>query len=229
MEDREPSRGRHKATTYLFLISLMLILCLGTPSDPYSSSPYLWRLRDGITGEIVTTYQGVGQPVFVFDLCHLWGKGFDPTWGGAKYACRDLRSSKIMTKTQLYGCPSSGPRECQGNGQYHCAQWSCVSFAPWTKIDPFITFTHQPQSDCRTYEACNNVTIKVLSGWHPLNTITEWDTGLTWGLRAYVPGYDPGILFTIQRTKKMLTTNPIGPNKPLQRPPRPHNETLKAS
>lgn len=202
MKSQEVSERLLKAKTISLIVCLAWLLPMGMTNDSYSPQSYTWELREGTTGTVVATYEGISQPVFNFDLCQLWGLGFDPTWGGAKYTCRDLWSSQILTQTQFYGCPSSGSPECQGNGAYYCAQWSCVSFAPWVNIDSLISFAHQPQLDCKIHETCNNITIKVKQDWYPSHSSTRWDVGLTWGLRAYVKGYDPGVLFTIQRVKQ---------------------------
>lgn len=46
-----------------------------------------------------------------------------------------------------------------------------------------------------------------------------WRSGKTWGLRLYVTGLDPGILFTIQRKDVLRPHNPIGPLRPVFHPP----------
>ncbi|KAK1333801.1 hypothetical protein QTO34_006188 [Cnephaeus nilssonii] len=66
-----------------------------------------------------------------------------------------------------------------------------------------------PSNNC-TIGDCNPVVITP-QNWRE----SYWDVGKTWGLRLYVAGRDPGVLFTLQRTQQTPRKNPIGPLRPL--------------
>lgn len=132
----------------------------------------------------------------------------------------------------FYVCP--GPhrprwaRSCGGPESFYCASWGCettgrASWKPSSSWD-YITVSNNLTSDqatpvCKGNEWCNSLTIRFTSFG---KQATSWVTGHWWGLRLYVSGHDPGLIFGIRlKITDSGPRVPIGPNPVLsdRRPP----------
>lgn len=212
--------------------AVLILMCLWpvTASNPHLSGNYTWELTRTVDGTVIGHTTTPGPPSIETDLCRLFGE----TWRkppesnthyispeahgachiGTSYGCGTLILERGLWRTQHYIWPAEGSPECGTDGDYYCARWGCETMALWTNRDPAIQFKRivrpgAPSNNCMIGD-CNPVVITPPNWWKKY-----WDAGKTWGLRLYVAGRDPGVLFTLQRTQKTQRKNPIGPLRPL--------------
>ncbi|XP_054575286.1 endogenous retrovirus group S71 member 1 Env polyprotein-like [Eptesicus fuscus] len=200
-----------------------------TASNPHLRANYTWELTRTVDGAVIGHITTPEPPSIETDLCRLFGE----TWNkpesdihyispvahgayhmGTSYGCGTLILERGLWRTQHYVCPAEGSPECGTDGDYYCAQWGCETMALWTNRDPAIRFKRivrpgAPSNNCMVGD-CNPIVITPQNWWEKY-----WDAGKTWGLRLYVAGRDPGVLFTLQRTQRIQKKNPIGPLRPL--------------
>ncbi|KAM6202365.1 endogenous retrovirus group S71 member 1 Env polyprotein-like [Rhynchocyon petersi] len=205
-----------KAKTYLILLVVCTIGAAETPKgNPHQRTPYAWQLRRTLDGAVVKHVNTAGTPTFSLDLCELWGENDRPDvhetahFPYRSHGCDSLQDEKDLWHTQLYICPSSGPSECGGKEDFHCAAWGCETIAPWKKVDRELNFMWVVKKgaprNCQTGK-CNPIEVT------PFNPQDKsWLGGKTWGFRLYVSGYDPGIRFTVQKAESSKPQNTVGP------------------
>lgn len=194
---------------------------------------YTWEATCITDGTVLAQKEGTGPPTLTFDLCQLFRETWNrpnlpvswPKWwvsGGhteqqasTSYGCGTREAEQQLGKTQLYICPRR-PRiaflKCGDHEDFYCGQWGCETYAQgWAPKmqDRDVRFTQTQLGDCQVGR-CNLLTIQPIDYWS-----REWAGGKTWGLRLYVSGYDPGVLFTVQRKGTPRPPKPIGPLAPL--------------
>ena len=120
---------------------------------------------------------------------------------------RDL--NRDLYHTAFYGCPEppAGKRQtCGGGMDYYCKNWGCETivqgggWSPGGGIDKHIDLQRDKRDPPKNQDPrcaqgmCNPIVIRVLNPSDPL-----WVKGWTWGVRLYVTGRDPGLLFTVRK------------------------------
>lgn len=139
-----------------------------------------------------------------------------PCYGTCGAECDTAQKNKNLWYSGFYVCPEppKGKRwDCGGASDYYCSRWGCETivsgnaWAPGGGRDKYISFErekgpkpHKERDERCAKHNCNPIRVTVLNAEDPV-----WAKGITWGVRLYLTGTDPGTLFTI---KKLPTKNP---------------------
>lgn len=218
-------------TVLLWLLSLS-IPTTGSSPNPQKPHNLTWLVFNTATGKVVGSaskevLHGTWYPELIFDLCDLVGSSWDDTGKNQAYGCRGPGPRTGIQNHYFYVCPgSTNSSECGGFGDYFCGDWNCVStgYIYWpaplgsdliqvTKKWEGVTWDKCKQGNCTPVSIKFTVRGKAEE--------TQWYRGLTWGLRLYATGKDPGVLFTIQlQAEPQYHPTPIGPD-PVLVPPTP--------
>ncbi|KAK1337180.1 hypothetical protein QTO34_001803 [Cnephaeus nilssonii] len=194
---------------------------------------YTWEATRTTDGTVLARTEGTGPPTLTFDLCQLFGETWNrphlpvsrpKRWvseghtnhqASTSYGCGTRGAEQQLGETHLYICPRR-PRiaflKCGDHEDFYCGQWDCETYAQWwapRMQDRDARFTWTQPGDCQV-GGCNPLTIQPINYW-----ARDWAGEKTWGLRLYVSGYDPGVLFTVQRKETPRPPKPIGPLAPL--------------
>lgn len=219
------------------LTVLLCLLSLSIPTTGSSQEPHnlTWLVFNTATGKVVGSaskevLHGTWYPELIFDLCDLVGSSWDDTGKNQAhqaYGCRGPGPRTGIQKHYFYVCPgSTHSSECGGFGDYFCGDWNCVSMGyiywPAPLGSDLIQVTRKWEGV--TWDKCklgNCTPVSIKFTVRGKAEETQWYRGLTWGLRLYATGKDPGVLFTIQlQAEPQYHPTPIGPN-PVLVPPTP--------
>lgn len=207
--------------------SALLCLLLGpalVSGSPHRLKNLTWIISNTMTGKTINITSQLGLPgtwfpTIHFDLCDLLDSAWDHSLHDAKgkYGCDDPAARSRMREGYFYVCPGSNNNKgtCGGPRDYFCASWDCVSTGhiSWTApvADDLIKVTKAPGSytpgltqsktgwhgPCEQTR-CNPITLEFTSKGKETKQQQQWINGMTWGLRLYVTGGDPGVLFTVR-------------------------------
>lgn len=136
----------------------------------------------------------------------------------------------------FYVCPGhhrpKGQRYCGTEADFYCKSWGCetsgtVSWKPTSQTDWIILTAnyslYEGVLDNYNVPTCYRgwcLPLKIQFTKAGKEQSTAWIRGAKWGLRIYVDGADPGLLFTVRLKIESPPAQPVGPNKVLseQRP-----------
>lgn len=210
-------------------LAILFVLAVGravaSSTLPHHPPPGHWTLR--VQGGIISHYNGTGQPVFTVDFCDMLreadtGLGTygvqtfisQATWhwtpGVRMVGCGQPGIEANLYQTGWYVCPAEASPDCGGAEDYYCGRWGCETIAPWTTRDTELEITrvNSPGKGGRTRGGKIQIKVKT---WQAVQN-SQWGRGKTWGLRLYVSGTDPGVLFTIQWGALQGPSTGVGPN-----------------
>lgn len=212
------------STCLILLSASVWVAALDPPQKPVVRRIlhwYNWTLFRTSDGTLVTGVTAYKYPTLRFDLCDLLGQYWPEKEWKSKTAlgptaakvgllpllppswtlpgCGTLERERALAKTQFYACPEKGSYWCGGQRSFYCALWGCVLEASWKHASPKIDLRRgsDPGQDC-ALGSCNPMVLQIEDS--ALDD-KEWCPGENWGLRLYVSGPDPGVLFTIKRRK----------------------------
>ncbi|XP_036091917.1 endogenous retrovirus group S71 member 1 Env polyprotein-like [Rousettus aegyptiacus] len=203
--------------------------------------PRVWELIITKTGEVIAqNITSHSTPEIRVDLCrlakdpltiatagHHLGLGSSVggvfTGGGAYFGymggpgCGILSAEKSLLGIGLYICPRghmrNTRRECEGQGQFSCANWGCETISTIDNYrkqnDNHIRLMRGPSPSTCSLGSCNPLVITIKTG--SPGEQRYWRTRPTWGIRLYKIGYDSGLYFTIQVRDPPRKAHPIGP------------------
>ncbi|XP_060056154.1 endogenous retrovirus group S71 member 1 Env polyprotein-like [Erinaceus europaeus] len=199
---------------------LVLLFCFGWSSQadrPSFSSQFVWKLigRDGKV--IVEDPLMAPQPLFIFDLCDLFG----PNWDGRNCSsstttdggCSTIdRERRLQEKPYTFCNKEDRPTSCEEETHYFCGDFgeSPPCIPAWGSItDPHIEFlrTDRGTGGTCTLGDCNPMTIRVKD----YDNLDTWTKGRTWVIRVIFTKRDPGTNFTIRLDVLPRAQDPIGP------------------
>lgn len=213
-------------------------------ASPYRFFNYTWLIINGVGDIANATSQVAAStpwPTLYVDLCALalgapgWGtpdhfmprsgpvnKELDqraPRSGRKAVSCGSPTSRAILQNQAIYVCPGthrnrSLASKCGYAPAYFCAAWDCETtgdgyWNPSSTWD-FITVKRLSQITWNCKRWCNPLVIS----FTPAGMKHSWAHPVTWGLRLYISGSDPGLLFSIKLLQEPPQFKPIaiGPN-----------------
>lgn len=170
-----------------------------------------------------------------------------PTHSSRSPGCDTAIKRTYLRETEFYVCPGAHRDralnyKCGYRDSYFCDSWGCettgsASWSPsstWDYIIVSRAWNPMPNSTIPTQECqntqprggrCTPLTI-VFTDAGKKAPIEGWLRGHEWGLRLYISGTDPGLIFKVKLLRSVPNDNKhvvLGPVAPKTKDPRPSN------
>lgn len=131
--------------------------------------------------------------------------------------CRTPGARTRLTKTPFYACPKNRPLrsdmwKCGDESHFFCYYWGCETTGQvyW---NPSTSWGSLDIKWAKNRVATLNITFTPMGKKYTLN----WFQLRRWGLRLYIAGADPGILFDIRLKVEPVNPKVVGPNAVLKK------------